>query len=378
MITRHFYRFDEVRAALLYASMRGRPLETAFWLQELVDTALWREAWATLVEGWLWFSLATDPNWITDIRLGSDVALLHLAAYRLCTNAKDNSLWATLLTNPQDIPDTICANVPSKLPYSQPCLERYLSLALFQRKGLAATWAAHRLPFVQRQLPAESRIVPSIMAECGLTGDLWTTVSLSAQILSICSRSDARPAVALPLDLVATIERWRGLIGHRGRRVFAVPQECLYGLTERGRLCQTETTLEEFRHMDDIVQMDAAWSTAIAPFRSGHTWMSDEAMEAFYATYFPDDIPDEWSREEALKSHGSGLLRANEPATLQKMGRIWFQAESRFVWGFYEWPADLDEKGGSDFCCAARHLNTGHDELVAALLDPVRKLVIVE
>jgi len=375
MITRHFYRLDEVRAALLYASMRGRPLETAFWLQELVDTALWREAWATLVEGWLWFSLATDPNWILDIRLGTDAALIHMAAYRLCTNAKDNSLWATLLTSPS--PDTLCANVPT-LPYSEPCLERYLSLALFQRKGVAAIWAAHRLPYVQRQMPLESQIVPSILADCGLLGDLWSTVSLSAQILFICARSDTRPVVTMPLDLMVALERWSSLLGRRSRRVFAVPQECLYGLTERGRLCQTETTVEEFRHMDDVVLMDAAWVAAVAPFRSAHQWNSDEAMEAFYATYFPDDIPDEWSREEALKSHGLGLLRTGETVSLQKIGRIWCQAESRFVWGFYEWPTHLEDRTGSDFCAAAQYLNTDHDDEVAALLDPVRKLLIVE
>jgi hypothetical protein len=375
MITRHFYRFDEVRAALLYAIMKGRPLETAFWLQELVDTALFKQAWATLVEAWLWFSLATDPNWPIDIRLGTDAVSLHLAAYRLCTNPKDNSLWATLLTSPK--PDTLCANVPT-LPYLEPCLERYLSLALFQRKGAAAMWAAHRLPSVQRQLPATSQIVPSLLAECGLTGSCWSTVSLSAQILFICARSDERPVATMPLDLVAALQRWSLCLGRRSRRVFAVPQECLYGLTERGRSCQTETTVEELRHMEDVVLMDAAWFAAAAPFRSGHLWNSDEAMEAFYATYFPDDIPDEWSREEALKSHGHGLLRTGETASLQKIGRIWFQAESRFVWGFYEWPADLDEKGGSDFCSVARHLNTDRDDEVAALLDPVRKLVIAE
>jgi hypothetical protein len=27
-------------------------------------------------------------------------------------------------------------------------------------------------------------------------------------------------------------------------------------------------------------------------------------MEQFYDTYFPDDIPDEWSNEERKKSHG--------------------------------------------------------------------------
>jgi hypothetical protein len=31
---------------------------------------------------------------------------------------------------------------------------------------------------------------------------------------------------------------------------------------------------------------------------------NDEAVESFYTTYFPDDIPDEWSIQERQKSHG--------------------------------------------------------------------------
>jgi len=316
MITRHFYRFDEVRAALFYAIMRGRPLETAFWVQELVDSGLLKEAWTTLVEAWLWFSLATDPNWICDIRLGVDD--LHLAAYRLCTNPKDNSLWATLVTQPHH--DTLCRNLPPSLPSSG--LERYFSLALFQRKGLAAIWAAHRLTAdVQQLLPAESRIVPSVLGTCGLVDE---AISLSAQILFVCSRTDQRPAVVLPAEIVVAVRRWTELVGRRTRRVFAVPLPCLYGLTERGRGVDT---IAEFRRMDDRIREETTgfWPLALVPYRH------EDAVEAFYAAFFPDDIPDEWSAEEAAKSHGPGL--GSDSSSLQKIGSLWFQAESRFVWG---------------------------------------------
>jgi hypothetical protein len=41
-------------------------------------------------------------------------------------------------------------------------------------------------------------------------------------------------------------------------------------------------------------------------------WVSDDAKEAFYSTYFPDDIPDEWSLADQKKSHGAGMLRPDE------------------------------------------------------------------
>jgi len=362
MITRHFYRFDEVRAALLYAIMRGRPLETAFWAQELVDSSLHKAAWTILVEAWMWFSLATDPNWICDIRFADD---LHFAAYRLCTNPKDNSLWATLVTQPHH--DTLCMNLPPSMSYDG--LERYFSLALFQRKGLAAIWAAHRLGAVDALLPAESQIVPSVLGVCGLADGV---ISLSAQILFICSRTEERPVVSLPASIVEAVRRWSALVGRRSRRMFAVPLPCLYGLTERGRGVDT---IAEFRRLDDRIRDEESgfWPSALAPFRQGDP---DEALEAFYAAFFPDDIPDEWSAEECDKSHGPGL--GSDESSLQRLGSLWFQAESRFVWGFYEWPAHQVSLKGSDFHHVAQYLNTDHDDTVAALLGPIRKLLIVE
>jgi len=40
MITRHFYKEDEVFAALLYCVTRGRAREAVFWAQELIDSNL--------------------------------------------------------------------------------------------------------------------------------------------------------------------------------------------------------------------------------------------------------------------------------------------------------------------------------------------------
>jgi hypothetical protein len=378
MITRHFYRSDEVRAALLYAIVRGRPQETAFWCQEFIDTELYKEAWATLIEAWLWFSLSTDPNWIMDVHLGTSIKDLHLAAYRLSTNAKDNSLWATLLTTVAEPPDLLCANVPSRLPFSKPCLERYLSLALFQRKGLAAIWAARRLGSVQAQLPAESYLIPTV-----LEGLVPEAVALSAQILWICARTPARPELTVPADLAEYVQRLTALTGRKARRLFAVPVECLYGITDRG--CGKESTIEELRRMDDRILEEREgswWWTALAPYRSQGAWRSDDAMEEFYAMAFPDDIPDEWGEEEAAKSHGMGMYRPMEGLLLRRLGRIWFQAESRFVWGFYEWPATLEcegIEGGLNFSMAATYLNDHcYDSIVDELLEPVHKLLITE
>ena len=353
MITRHFYRFDEVRAALLYAIMKGRALETAFWTQELLDTSLSTQLWTILTEAWLWFAVATDPHWITN-RVESDP---HLAAYRLASGVKDNSLWAILCIHPIEMPDTLCANVPKSMPYTKPCLEKYLHIALHQKKALAAYWAAHRLG---EDAAKQIRMLPLALPP---------TLLLCASVLWTCSRDVAPFRPPMNQEIVGQLAKWSALLGRRARRLFEIPVECLYGLTQRGCLNQKETTVQEIRRIHDLLTVHIT---------------DDDELEAFYQATFPDDIPDEWSQKDQLMSHGQGVLRTGERLSLAKLGRIWFQAESRYAWGFYEWMGidrpGIDRPGTSrlDFQMIADNLNVPDDTLVAALLEPVRKLLIVE
>jgi len=130
-------------------------------------------------------------------------------------------------------------------------------------------------------------------------------------------------------------------------------------------MLQKASTLGEIRRINDIL---AAHIT------------DDDELEAFYQSTFPDDIPDEWSLKDQKMSHGQGVLRTGEQLSLAKLGRIWFQAESVYAWGFYEWTGEdrYIESGGLDFHLIANNLNTDSDTLVAALLEPVRKLLIAE
>jgi len=373
-ITRHFYRFDEVRVALLYAIMKGRPLETAFWCQELIDTHLYKECWATLVEAWLWFVLVADVPWITDIGplIGPHTEFIHLAAYRLATSPKDNSLWAVLCLNPQEMPDTLCANVPTTRP---PSLEHYLQTAIHQRKALAAAWAYHRLDITL--LSPLTPLLPLL--------HLTLSVPIQKVVAVLCLCSPSHPAThTMNEEVVGHIRRWIGLTGRRSRRELAIPQECLYGLTQRGS--KRESTIQEIRRIDDRILFEPAgsyWHQRLLEGGWTSGWASDDAMEQFYQTYFPDDIPDEWSKQDQEISHGPSVLRASELGrlSLAKLGRIWFQAESRFAWGFYEWSGEdkiIESSEPVDFRRIADDLNTSDDTIVTALLEPVRKLLIVE
>jgi hypothetical protein len=128
-------------------------------------------------------------------------------------------------------------------------------------------------------------------------------------------------------------------------------------------LSQKESTLGELRGIHDLLVHEQG--------------IGEEALDAFYAATFPDDIPDEWSLTDQMRSHGRGVLRATETGiSLSRLGAIWFQAESRFAWGFYEWVgADRVCEGPVGFDWIAKELDAAS---VEGVLEPMRKMRVVE
>jgi hypothetical protein len=53
---------------------------------------------------------------------------------------------------------------------------------------------------------------------------------------------------------------------------------------------------------------------------------TEDAWEAFVNAAFPDDIPDEWSLEAQLMSHGEGALAPGGSPSAIQWFRSWFPA----------------------------------------------------
>jgi len=107
--------------------------------------------------------------------------------------------------------------------------------------------------------------------------------------------------------------------------------ECLYGITRRGRIPRTTSTLESLHDVEKGMRGCPFWEEAMEPYQTGGQWTSDEAMEQFYEAHFPDDIPDEWTRAEKEKSHGPGVY-GGEAHTLEGYGQRMFFSTTRLVW----------------------------------------------
>ena len=350
MFTKHFYRVDEVQAALLYAVKKGRALEAAFWCEELMISGLWTQAWSTLVQGWLWFCLATNPNWIGQSFI-EDSGILHQACYSLCQSKKDNSLWAVLASVDTEMPDRVCAKRPDGLTYESD-LDAYLCAAICQGKAACAWWA------IQKGGPLH-RIPETPLTSCldmvGLRSPLWIRIGLCANVLLACTPECAYDTSMNPA-IQEQIEKWSLLSRKRQRRVYAIPDECLYGLTKRGCMERTETTLGELYTIQELL------------------YDGTEDIEEFYARTFPDDIPDEWSLLDQRKSHGSGVLRTGEPITLAKLGRIWMTDPCIYWWGF-QGTSSEEATGLEDI--ALLHMATGNDVVMDSLLKAVSKQLMI-
>jgi hypothetical protein len=88
------------------------------------------------------------------------------------------------------------------------------------------------------------------------------------------------------------------------RDLLPIKREAIYGLSERGQMSKSESTVGEIRgHIVKtlINQGTPYWSQALAMY-------DEQEPEEFYIKYFPNDIPDEWSLEKQLRTHGVGSL----------------------------------------------------------------------
>jgi hypothetical protein len=52
----------------------------------------------------------------------------------------------------------------------------------------------------------------------------------------------------------------------------------------------------------------------------------------FYSTYFPCDIPDEWSSQDREKSHGRGLARTSDAGLKRFLDSLFQRSKSIKIW----------------------------------------------
>jgi hypothetical protein len=140
-------------------------------------------------------------------------------------------------------------------------------------------------------------------------------------------------------EIPSELETWAANLGRRARRVYTIPDECLYWLTRRGKELSVYDTNEKeiMGHLEKSVALwgSSFWDSVAEDFGGWAAIKSDaESREAFYETYFPDDIPDEWSSADRVKSHSRGVLQKTLGADASRALQTLFgRLPAAVIWG---------------------------------------------
>jgi hypothetical protein len=295
-LTKHLYRFEEVRSALLYTIRCRRHLEAIFWLEELECSCYSGEARRLLFVAWFLFIGLSRFSWLANwSELGGTREGRQLLCIQLCScSERDGSLWGIVASDA--LPATaqpICTEwrkIDSQIlvkPHKDPRIGPIVSALQIDLKGYArfAHATAFGIHTWWKQIPQTS----------------WTPFSTTNH-------------------LVQEVTSWSNL-SMRKRRVYSIPYDSLFGMTWRG--IGGDTT-DELRNLTkELFQTSPYW-------KSKAVWESDEELEEFYTTHFPDDIPDEWSLADQQKSHGApGFGTVDSP--LGRWWRNWIPEEALFL-----------------------------------------------
>ena len=383
MLTRHLYRYDEVRAALLWCIFHKRTTEGLFWVQELLDSECYVELYQVLFEGWLWSVGIARMEWLRQFWILFEKPDVKEEELLLCANTllrlpmRDSTLFHLLLRGPVARPERLPPTPKTdeflpivsefvNTPLKQQFL-RYLRLGKIVSAWILANQLLKELgdedwwrflgrieltsvgsPCVRQcfeTLAGIHTLFPeneSMKLACQALAIAFLCLSPSLQTKSIY----ALPAIDLDPYSASCLQEWTSLLGRRKRRLFTPPSECLSWITSRGCNPYTKTTIKELRTFTIDVLREKGCPFWKERLEEKNPWSSDDVFEEFWDTYFPDDIPDEWSLDDQKKSHGAGLLRPTESLIPWRLSHKWFlRIPSLLLWNPLKDLKDLYDRG---------------------------------
>ena len=335
-LTRNLYREDEVIASLQLCILRKRHLEAVFWATELLESQMVTEFLNAIRVIWLnGFGIAA-LSWYTEFKRVEALdeldftTLIGLVISLSRQSNRDTShiILAGTTVGPEQV--DMCM-VPRGLSGA----DAFFAAAVLQGRTITA-WRA--LPSIKREtldIIGKFKHGPCIHDLLKMYDDYPSIV-----IAAIClprGELEKRFMTELPGQLSEVIDamaEWDTLRG-RARRVYTIPHEALYLITMRGNT--TVYTSSSSHICGSLERPDRLWGSVYwdSVVEEIGGWKAvredDDVREAFYEEHFPDDIPDEWSKEAREKSHGNGCLQPGGVATLQRFLSRWFGTYSSEV-----------------------------------------------
>lgn len=357
MLTRHFYKEDEVRSALMWCCCFGRVREALFWNQELIDSNCGEDALRILIHAWILFYGIGCVRWIqhayelwsSDGFGEEDLQLLAYQLVSLPNHCHDSTILSLLylgtqefgnapdrLTNKGTIPDTgrsLFEQTVYRAVAQGKC--EYLWYLLRSEWNTPSLW---NLLSSATNNPEKKEYLQTFQKIETLMGDelkVWFFRALAVATVTCPEPIFQKSNKELPKELNKTFQedckRWEENLGKKMRREYSIPKDCLYWVTERGNTTFYESTLDEIPDLLLYLGSNAYWKEALN--NTDFDDFTEQEKLDFLESYMPDGHPMTWDKKELEKSHGSGVLRKEETPNHCKWLRIWIRStESSLVW----------------------------------------------
>jgi len=340
MLTRHFYRSDEVTTSFLWCLQKRRVEEGLFWLQELLDSELYDDVFIVMFKGWLWSFGCAQTGWFDafyavykkDSADEDEIVNLFYSLIRLPAAERDASILGLLVLG------VGCELEPLPLtPRTDKVALGYHDVLRVAFLRYAALGKAKSAWVIAVQLYLTDAVAAwDFLIEQGATGNLkrmsdeledvdMKLACLACAVGSLCIKGKKPACKLVEVDEGTAKKRleWKQLEGRRARRVYEIPAMSLAWMAERGAVSYKKSTFKELRGIClDTLRYRACpfWQSAVENVQDN----DDDACEAFWDMHFPDDRPDEWSLADQKKSHGLGTLALQEERNVAKHIRKWY------------------------------------------------------
>ena len=325
MLTRNLYNLQEVKASLAYAMLVRKLRESLFWAQEILASECGWELGDVLIHFWLQYCCPYDmtlPVAIKALDYEGDMDTAIIAVIMRLIQAqtgenmimeifvegfnrypfpnykvkptKENATFARQLSEKSGIPALICLEIWNALEKGE--VSRAWHIAFQQGKGKEGA-VADIIPLLAEGVPAKT-------IDCLLELSNILEYKVHSYIacflligLSKTEKIKARKKTEIEYDnipgLMLSVSSWFKKQGKRSARVHAIETRALYGLETKAEL---QELYDIYPQLKDATPF---WQRIIA----GYDLTDDNKKEEFYETWFPNDIPDEWSLEDQQMSH---------------------------------------------------------------------------
>lgn len=330
MYTRHFYNTNEVRAALQYSIHKHRTLESFFWLKELDDSKD-TSIQAVLFNSWFHSVGLSDLNVLSMILKNDYINAVHTLS---CNTNRSGGLklyYLHGLTNysvkkipPFKLHPTINSDNAE--------ISKQTRAILLNNKQAAWHLSKHNWSndIIKNLINFKcSGAVKTVLEDLLNYTHPYKWMVRCAIICILCMKQeDLKNAFPIPKvvrsEIHTEIYKWNQYFGFRAGRIYSIPKECLYGKTIRGSMTYCETNIKELYDHNNLLKGQAVYHDILTRFDSYEAFMDNtDVYEVFITNYFPDDIPDEWSLEEQLKSHGNGVNQSSDVPILRRYIHRW-------------------------------------------------------